>query len=48
MLLNVVLPMRVFDTKAMIELVIWIQEKNHRSYISHRKKKLERMLDYDK
>ena len=44
MLLNVVLPMRVFDTKAMIELVRWIQGKNHRSYISHRKKKLRKNL----
>jgi len=42
MLLNVVLPMRVFDTKAMIELVIWIQEKNHRSYLSHSKKKFRK------
>jgi len=40
MLLNIVLPMKVFDRKAMIDLVIWIQIKNHRAYLSHKKKKL--------
>ena len=34
--------------KAMIELVIWIQEKNHRSYLSHRKKRLGKLLYYNK
>jgi len=48
MLLNVVLPLKKFDTKATIELVIWIQEKNHRSYLSHRKKKLKKMLHHTK
>jgi hypothetical protein len=47
-LLKVVLPMRVFDTKAAIDLVKWIQEKSHRPYLSHRKKKLENMLCFNK
>jgi hypothetical protein len=44
MLLNVVLPMRAVEAKTVIESVIWIQEKNHRSYLSHRKKKLRKNL----
>jgi hypothetical protein len=36
-----VLPLKTFSTQEMIEIVQWIQEKNHRAYLSHRKKKLE-------
>jgi hypothetical protein len=35
-----VLPMKVFDVLDLIELVSWIQIKNHRAYLSHRKRKL--------
>ena len=38
-LLNVLLPFRVFDLALTIELVSWIQLKNHRAYLSHRKRK---------
>ena len=32
--------MKVFDVLDLIELVSWIQMKNHRAYLSHRKRKL--------
>jgi len=35
-----VLPMKVFDAVDLIELVSWIQMKNYRAYLSHRKRKL--------
>jgi SRSO17 transposase len=38
-LIRVVLPVRSFDCDGLISLVAWIQEKNHRAYLSHRKKK---------
>jgi alkylhydroperoxidase family enzyme len=31
--------MRTFDDEAVIELVRWIQLKNYRAYISHKKKR---------
>jgi len=36
----VILPLRVYDIYDALELVRWIQEKNHRAYLSHRKKKM--------
>jgi len=32
--------MKKFDVLDLIELVSWIQMKNHRAYLSHRKRKL--------
>ncbi|MDP1993288.1 MAG: hypothetical protein Q8K00_19895, partial [Syntrophales bacterium] len=40
LLISAVLPMKVFDIPDLIELVSWIQMKNHRAYLSHRKRKL--------
>ena len=40
LLLKNVLPLREFDIEMAIELVGWIQRRNHRSYLSHRKKKM--------
>ncbi len=41
LLLKTVLPLKTFSTEEMIEIVQWIQEKNHRAYLSHRKKTLQ-------
>lgn len=38
LLLKTVLPMKTFPAEEMLELVRWIQTKNHRAYLSHRKK----------
>ncbi len=39
-LISAVLPMKKFDPVDLIDLVSWIQMKNHRAYLSHRKRKL--------
>lgn len=40
LLISVVLPIKMFDALDLIDLVSWIQMKNHRAYLSHRKRKL--------
>jgi hypothetical protein len=40
LLLETVLPLREFNIEMAIELAGWIQRRNHRSYLSHRKKKM--------
>jgi hypothetical protein len=40
LLISAVLPMKVFDISDLIDLDSWIQLKNHRTYLSHRKRKL--------
>jgi len=28
----------------LIELIVWVQQKNHRAYLSHRKKRLKQII----
>jgi hypothetical protein len=42
-LLEVVLPLRTFDVDKALELVRWIQYRNHLAYQSHRKRKVKEM-----
>lgn len=44
---EVVLPMKTFSKQEAIEVVRWIREKNHRAYLSHRKRKLGLNLSAD-
>lgn len=39
-LLQVILPLKTYDIDSALSLIIWVQLKNHRAYLSHRKKKL--------
>jgi len=47
LLLEVVLPMKTFSRKEAIEVVKWVQIKNHKAYLSHRKRKLGLNLSGD-
>ncbi len=44
-LLNVLLPFRIFGLAESIDLARWIQRKNHKAYLSHQKRKLMRQND---
>jgi hypothetical protein len=39
-LLEIVLPLREYDIDDALDLVEWIQMKNYRAYLSHRKRKV--------
>ena len=39
MLLEVVLPLRAYTIEDILELVVWVQRRNHRAYLSHRKRR---------
>ena len=43
LILKIVLPLRLFDVEMTLSLVAWIQFRNHRAYLSHRRKKLAKM-----
>ena len=38
-LLEAVLPLRTVTVEAVLELVAWIQRRNHRAYLAHRKRR---------
>jgi hypothetical protein len=40
LILRTVLPLRTFDIDMAIWLVGWIQRRNHRAYLSHRRKRI--------
>jgi hypothetical protein len=39
-LLKVILPMKRHTIETLIEQIIWVQTRNHRAYLSHRRKRL--------
>jgi hypothetical protein len=43
-LLEVVLPLKVFQADEVLRLVAGIQQRNHRAYLAHRKKRLRGIL----
>jgi hypothetical protein len=38
-LLEVVLPLRKYTIEDVIELIAWVQQRNHRAYVSHKKRR---------
>jgi hypothetical protein len=38
-LLEVVLPLRKYAVEDVIELIAWVQRRNHRAYWSHKKRR---------
>ena len=44
-LLEIVLPLKIFDIQDALDLVEWIQWKNHKAYISHRKKRIRKLSE---
>jgi hypothetical protein len=36
-LLDVVLPLRTYAIADILALIAWVQQRNHRAYLSHRK-----------
>jgi hypothetical protein len=43
-LLEVVLPLKVFGAYEVLQLVADMQQRHHRAYLSHRKKRLHEIL----
>jgi hypothetical protein len=39
MLLEVVLPLRTYAIADVLTLVAWVQQRNHRAYLSYRKRR---------
>ena len=43
LLLKVLLPMKRQTMETLISQILWIQARNHRAYLSHRKKRLQEL-----
>jgi hypothetical protein len=43
-LLKLLLPMKKHSLDTLIEQVTWIQARNHRAYLSHRRKRLRELV----
>ncbi len=43
-ILNVILPLRMYAIEEVLALVAWVQKRNHRAYLAHRKRR-ERKLN---
>jgi hypothetical protein len=43
-LMEIVLPVRRYNKRSLIELIFWVQKKNHSAYFSHRKTKNRKWL----
>jgi hypothetical protein len=41
MILAVVLPLQTYTIDAILELVAWVQRRNHQAYLSHRARRQE-------
>ena len=43
-LIKVVLPLRKIDFDTVIRKIVWIQRRNHRVYLSHRRRRLREIV----
>jgi len=43
---RVLLPMKKHTVESLIEQILWIQERNHRAYLSHRRKRIKNLAHY--
>jgi hypothetical protein len=46
-LIEVILPMKRHTFESLLEQIAWIQARNHRAYLSHRKKRLRELAETD-
>jgi hypothetical protein len=42
--MEVILPMKRHTLENLLEKIVWIQERNHRAYLSHRKRRLHNLV----
>jgi hypothetical protein len=44
-LIEVILPMKRHTFESLLEQIAWIQARNHRAYLSHRKRRLRELAE---